>query len=226
MITAIIVAAGSGTRMGGEIPKQYMALGERKIIEHTLAKFAFADETILVINPNHRRYTENLCVKIAEGGETRQESVYKALKAANPATDIVLIHDGVRPFVKKEYIDQVIEKARLHGGAILAVPVKSTIKHKKNGKVTTVERTDLWAAQTPQGFKYDIILKAYHENKDNLHNFTDDSSLSEKAGNVYIVEGCESNIKITTKADLEYGEYLLRTHIQNPYPKNIAKSLK
>ena len=215
--TAVIVAAGRGKRMGGNIPKQFLNLKGKPIIYYTLNAFeknANIDSIILVTGSDYISYCEEEIVsrygfkkisKIIAGGSERQYSVYNALKIIEPNTDIVLIHDGARPFIMQEDIDRIIEDTRLYGAAIMAVKCKDTVKiADESGFVAeTPDRARLWNIQTPQGFKLDIIKKAYDKAQYDGFLGTDDSSLAERNGvMVKVTEGHYTNIKITTEEDL------------------------
>ncbi|MDD3570942.1 MAG: 2-C-methyl-D-erythritol 4-phosphate cytidylyltransferase [Lachnospiraceae bacterium] len=214
---AVIVAAGSGKRMGGNISKQFLSIGEKPIIVHTVGKFEKVreiDEIIVVTSLLYMKYVQDLKkefgwkkVTIVEGGKERYNSVLNGLYALSKDTETVLIHDGVRPFVTEKNILDVIEKTQQTGACILAVPVKDTIKAvDENGIVRgTPDRNTLWSVQTPQGFKFDLLKKAY-ESVENFEAVTDDAMVMEKAGySVAVVMGSYQNIKITTPEDLTIG---------------------
>ncbi|OGS44785.1 MAG: 2-C-methyl-D-erythritol 4-phosphate cytidylyltransferase [Elusimicrobia bacterium RIFOXYD2_FULL_34_15] len=210
-ISAIIVAAGSGKRFGSK--KQFEYIGHRRIFEITLSKFLGINQlkNIVIVLPkdNIKNIIKNLKfpenVKIVSGGKTRQHSVFNGLSALPLNTDIVIIHDGVRPFISKEIISESISAAKKCGAAIVAVPVKDTVKIVKNEYIiSTPERRNIFLAQTPQTFKYSIIMQAYKKAFKNNYFSTDDSALVEKLGRkVRIVLGEYKNIKITTKDDIK-----------------------
>ena len=214
---AVIVAAGSGKRMGGSISKQFLSLGKKPIIVHTVEKFEKIieiDEIVVVTSLPYIQYVQELKkefdwkkVIVIEGGKERYNSVLNGLYALSNNTETVLIHDGVRPFVTDKNILDVIEKTRQTGASILAVPVKDTIKAvDENGIVTgTPNRNTLWSVQTPQGFNFNLLKKAY-ESIDDFETVTDDAMVMEKAGySVAVVTGSYQNIKITTPEDLAIG---------------------
>lgn len=214
---AVIVAAGSGKRMGGDISKQFLCIGEKPIIVHTVEKFEKIDaieEIILVTSKSYMQYVEvlktkeNWCkVTVVEGGNERHQSVLKGIEALNQDIRTVLIHDGVRPFVTEKNILDVIEKAQEMDACILAVPVKDTIKEVDihGNVINTPNRSTLWSVQTPQGFRVELLKKAYSAVED-FSLVTDDAMVVEKAGyNVAVVEGSYENIKITTPEDLAIG---------------------
>ena len=226
-ISAIIPAAGLGTRMGG-IKKPYMDIAGKPILAYTLVAFQrcpFIDNIFIVtakgdesrcIQDVVKIYSIDKPFSIVTGGDTRQESVYNALKDLSSNTDIVVIHDAVRPLLTEEMIIQSIDNANLYGSAIVAVPVKDTIKESDDdGFVTkTLDRRKLWAIQTPQTFKYDLIMKAHLYARDNNIQATDDAFLVEQIGyKVKLIMGSYENIKITTPEDIIMAKAILESKI-------------
>jgi len=221
MIKVIIPASGAGTRLGASMPKQFLELKGEHILKRTISIFQQMEEIdeIAVAVPNGYTHTvENYGLTktryIVEGGTSRADSVYAALKLLPNDTSIVLIHDGVRPFATPQLVRDVIEAVKKHGAAIPCVCVTDTIKQTDTtGKIiATPDRTNLWRAQTPQGFTYEIITKAYLQaEKDGiLYHATDDSALVEHMGiPVYVVPSDAKNIKITTAEDLAVGRTFL-----------------
>lgn len=220
----IIVAAGSGSRMKMNINKQFIKLNNKEIIAYTIEKFYNHEnihEIVVVLKKEEINFFKNEIlnkyglsnVKIAVGGNERQDSVYNGLKLLDDKCDTVLIHDGARPFVTKEIIDKSIEQAKKHKAVVVGVPVKDTIKVINEDKeiVDTPERSKLWAVQTPQTFEYNILLKAYEEAfKDGFYG-TDDAMLVERIGyKVKMLEGSYNNIKVTTPEDIKIGEQILK----------------
>lgn len=208
---ALVVAAGRGSRMGGTTPKQWLDLAGRPVLRHsleTLAAHASIDAVRAVIHPDDRALFEAAAAGLAVGnpivgGRTRQESVRLGLEAiAADAPDLVLVHDGARPFVDGQIIDRVISALHHHSGAIPAQPVHDTLKRAEAGLITaTVERAGLWRAQTPQGFRFPAILAAHRAAAG--EELTDDAAVAERAGlAVAVVAGAEENVKITTADDL------------------------
>ena len=207
----LVVAAGRGRRFGGEIPKQYLDLGGRTVLRHSLATFA-AHPRIrwvrAVIHPDDQDLYDASAVGLnllapTFGGETRQDSVRLGLESLQDlAPDLVLIHDGARPQVDFGTISRVISALDTHAGAIPALPVADTLKRGIDGIIAdTVDRAGLWRAQTPQGFVYADILAAHMAAAG--RELTDDSAVLEFAGkSVALVPGTEENLKITTLADL------------------------
>jgi len=221
---AIITAAGFGKRMGK--PKQFLEIGGKPILELTLSIFEQTkaiDEIILVVNeedvPRAKKFKFAKLKKVVSGGKERQDSVYNGLKVLPDDAEIVAIHDGARPFVSSEIIEQAIEEARRSGAVVVGVPVKDTVKSINNepalpaGRQLTINKTldrkKLWQAQTPQVFKKEVILKAFEQGY-NKFNVTDDAMLVEKMGvPVKMVMGSYQNIKITTPGDLKFAAAIL-----------------
>ncbi len=226
-VIALIPAAGMGKRMEAGINKQYLLLGGMPIVARTIAVFEqalFVDDIYLVIPSQEIPYCREQVVErygftkvrpIVPGGAERQNSVMNGLRAMEDAgdDDVVLIHDGVRPFVSPRILERAVETARLHDGALVAVPAKDTIKVVEDGIIReTPLRENLWLAQTPQAFRYGVI-RAAHEIAD-AERFlgTDDSSLVERMGKeIHIITGDYRNIKITTPEDLILAESFLKS---------------
>lgn len=218
-VSAIIPAAGMGLRMGAKVPKQYMLLDGKPILHHTLSVFdqcSLVNEIILVISENEiDKVQEQIqdfhpkVTRVIVGGKERQDSVGNGLQALDPETDIVVVHDGVRPFVSLDLIRSTIEAARDFGAAITAIPVSDTLKKvNAEGRVEhTVDRRGLWRVQTPQTFQASLLKEAYAKARaDNFYG-TDEGSLVEYMGRpVKVVTGSEFNIKITQPEDLVLGE--------------------
>lgn len=190
---------------------------------HTIQAIArpeLIDEVVVVVAPEDQQYCIEKVIKpydfqahinLSEGGKTRQESVFNGLQLVTEDCDIVLIHDGVRPFVNLELIENLLTAAGQFGAATAAVPVKDTIKVVDDDGfvVKTLSRKNLWATQTPQTFRYEVIKEAHQKFK-NTRNATDDASLVEQLGyKVKIVMGDYRNIKITTPEDLEFARFLI-----------------
>ena len=218
----IIVAAGRGRRFGGPVPKQYRLLGGVAVLRRTAMAF-LAHPAIahlrVVINGDDRALYEAAGAGLklpppVTGGETRQDSVRRGLESlADAAPERVLIHDGVRPFVAAETISAVLAALDVHGAALACVAVPDTLKRARDGVVeATIDRTGIWRAQTPQGFRYADILAAHREAAFDpaLADLTDDTQLAEPRGaRVAVVAGHEDNFKITTEPDLARAERLL-----------------
>jgi 2-C-methyl-D-erythritol 4-phosphate cytidylyltransferase len=224
MNVAIIAAAGQGTRMPGERPKQFMELAGVPILFHTLRAFEQCDliQEIIVVLPAletatflslANKYSLRKLAKVVPGGATRAESVLHGLQAVREATaEIVGVHDGVRPFVTPDEITRTVEAAKLEGAAILVSSPVDTLKEVKDGVVVkTLRRADLRNALTPQCFQYKLLRRAYDEVDITDSDLTDESSLVERLGvRIATVEGSPRNIKITTQEDILLGEALLK----------------
>jgi len=234
-VLVIIPAAGLGTRMAAAsgarvVPsasKQFTELDGVPILIHTLRKFAASPQVreiyLALRQPEAAAFQARLSeeklgkpVRVVEGGEHRQESVANALAAVKAAADdIVLVHDAVRPFVDEEIIASVIEAAARHGAAIAGVPAVDTIKQVERtaeGAVirATIPRAQIVMAQTPQGFRYEVLKKAFAEATADGFTGTDEASLVERSGHeVVVVMGSVRNIKITTPWDLELAEFFM-----------------
>ncbi len=218
---ALITASGRGTRFDSEgIPKQYLPIAGISILRHCILAFLNhpkIDNVICVIHPDDEKFYEEAAAGLdlldpVYGGSTRQISVRKGLEALQEhSPDKVLIHDSVRPFVSKKIIDGTLDKLETHPAVIPAVAVEDTIKKYSDGKIEwTLERQDLWRAQTPQGFIYEDIINSHQAFKD--LSFTDDAALNEYAGiPVAIIPGSQNNFKITTKEDYERAKQLAST---------------
>ncbi|MGV3487044.1 MAG: 2-C-methyl-D-erythritol 4-phosphate cytidylyltransferase [Tuberibacillus sp.] len=218
----VIPAAGSGKRMGAERNKLLINLLGKPLIAHTLQVFqddGDCDGIILVVKPSEadeikslvREYGFTKVIALADGGNERQDSVRNGLMLMK-RDGVVLIHDGARPFVSHAHIHQLVKSAETYGSAILAVPVKDTIKKVSDQSIQkTMDRTFLWAAQTPQAFRLSIILEAHEKAREQGYIATDDAALVEWMGQeVRIVHGNYFNIKITTPEDLELAEYYIK----------------
>lgn len=228
MPTAIVVAGGHGSRMKNKIRKQYLMLGNHPIVYHSLKQFInchLISKIVLVIPKEDAKYCENNIIpdltetkpiRIVHGGSRRQESVYNGLKALDRLESLIVIHDGVRPFVQIKDIEACIHEAAQTGACILGVPAEDTIKV-VSGKMAikkTLNRDTIWLAQTPQAFQTDLILSA-HENARKKNIFgSDDAYLVEKVGGkVKILPGSKENIKITTPDDLLRAEIFLKQRV-------------
>ena len=228
-VSVIIAASGSGQRMGGDVPKQFMFMGGRPVLARTLDAFnrlGIVGDIVVAAPADYVRHTWEIARQysfekvqaVVPGGANRAESIFAALKelpwGSMDAT--VLIHDGVRPFVSEELIMAVADAAREHGAAIAGTPVTDTIKEVgAGGKITsTPDRSSLWRVQTPQGFTYELIMAAYAQGEADgvFPHVTDDSMLVERMGKpVIMVESSPGNIKITTPEDMALGEILLKS---------------
>ncbi len=220
-VGAIIPAAGRGKRIGASVPKQFLEIQGRPLLHHTLMVFAsckLIDYVVLVMpRADVDEMGEDWLNKyeivreVVVGGEQRQDSVYNGFNSLEKGTDIVVVHDGVRPFTTPQMITATVEAAQQHGAAITAIPVSDTVKQAADGFVKqTVSRDGLWRVQTPQAFQYGLLQQAFKKAKKDSYYGTDEGSLVEYLGErVKIVPGSELNIKITRKEDLVLGESLL-----------------
>lgn len=226
MIAAIVAAAGIGARMGNDTPKPYLLLGGKPILALTLEifeKIKEIREVALVVHPEELAYCQEKVIspygfkkvlRLVPGGKERQDSVYNALKALKNEDDleIVLVHDGVRPFVTPEQISRVIQAARSHGGAVLGLPAQDTLKTvTAGGEIRqTLERKDIWQIQTPQAFQAPLLRRAFVEAYSRNFYGTDEASLVEALKQpVVVVPGSPLNLKITTPDDLALAEAIL-----------------
>jgi 2-C-methyl-D-erythritol 4-phosphate cytidylyltransferase len=214
-VLAIIPAAGLGVRMGGGTPKQFLSLEGVPIFIHTLRKFTASeaiDDIILALRPEDMERVRadvdrehfSRSVQLVAGGATRQETVGRALAEAPPGTEIVVVHDAVRPFIDSAMIQRVVEAARKDGAAILGIPSVDTVKQVERQLILgTIPRERIVLAQTPQAFRYAIIREAFDRATADGFNGTDESSLAERLGhNVTVLMGSDRNIKITKPSDL------------------------
>jgi 2-C-methyl-D-erythritol 4-phosphate cytidylyltransferase len=213
-VAVLVPAGGIGTRLGRRTPKQFLRLGAATILEATLRHFVrhpdvraivvaapavhVARARALVGRPGRRP------VEVVTGGATRQESVWLALQAAPSDVEIALVHDAVRPFIDRRLIDAVVAAAAEHGAAICAMPIAETVKRVRAGVVeTTIDRSILWAVQTPQGFRTALLREAHDKARRDGVVGTDDAMLIERLGHpVRVVAGLAGNVKITTPDDL------------------------
>lgn len=217
---AILVAGGKGTRMGGPIPKQYLPIGGKPVLMHTLEVFAVSDPSIfqlLVLPADDFLFWKELCVRydfsvphqIVAGGNSRFQSVKNGLNSLPFEDGLVAIHDGVRPFVKNEVIRDSFAQAEKSGSAVAVVSLKDSIrKMSVDGTSIFQERQQFRLVQTPQTFQIRKIKEAFQTEE--LPEFTDDATVYEHQGwQVNLIEGNPENIKITTAEDLQYAEFLL-----------------
>ncbi len=217
LVTAIIVAAGEGKRFGSS--KQFALLRGKPILDWSIEKLAAHPEVdeIVVVLPDENRKEEffrrwKKLGAVTSGGPRRQDSVRRGFEQVDARkTELVLIHDGVRPLLSRDIITRVIAAARRSGAAIPAVPVEDTIKEVSQGEVVrTLDRQRLYRIQTPQGFSYSILEGALRRAKEEGYYGTDEAGLVERLGHkVVVVEGDPCNIKVTTPADLKIAEALL-----------------
>ena len=224
-IAALIVAAGRGTRAGGDVPKQFARIGGKPVLLRSLEAFAALPEVSILQPIIHADdgplygasvpdFDDRLEAAVP-GGPTRQASVLAGLEAMERLSpDLVLIHDAARPFVSMDTIRRVIAALKDHSGAIAALPLSDTLKRAGEGGVIgeTIERAGLWRAQTPQGFRFDVLLKAHRDAARAGHSgFTDDAAIAEWAKlDVVVVEDSVRNVKLTTAEDVAEAERRLQ----------------
>lgn len=216
---AIIVAGGNGSRMGSDIPKQFLELSGKPVLMHTIQVFYGYDAAcriILVLPPAQQGFWSDLCLKsdfsvphqIVSGGETRFHSVRNGLEAVNEE-GIVFIHDGVRPLVSHQTIERCDLMAQKSGNAIPVLPVTDSLRKREVTGSVSVDRSLFYSVQTPQTFRSEQIKEAFKLDYD--HAFTDDASVVEKAGfKVHLVEGNPENIKITTPTDFIIADVFMK----------------
>ena len=217
-VKVIIPASGSGERFGGKTPKQFLKIGNKEIIAHTLEKFnriKLIDEIIISTKLEHfvkvssviKKYNLTKVKKIVEGGSRRQDSVYNALLNLEcKDDDLILIHDAVRPFISSKKINEIISEAKNGDGVILGLPVSETVKRVdgKSNVSETIDRNNLWMIQTPQAFRYDVLKRSFEKANEENFTGTDESAIVENAGYlVKIITGERDNVKVTVKDDLK-----------------------
>ena len=235
-VAGLVMAAGHGRRLGATVPKTFLPLGGAALFLWSLRAFEAAEEisaTLLVVPDGYGEQARELCREagtaklgqVLTGGSTRPESVYRGLQAlASDPPEIVVIHDAARPFVPPQLIAQSIEACRQTRAAIAAVPAADTLKRvDASGLITaTVDRRQLYQAQTPQTFEFDLILLAHRQARQEGWEVTDDAALVERMGQpVAVVPGSPSNFKITTQADWEHAEAMIsgaaQVHVGHGY---------
>jgi 2-C-methyl-D-erythritol 4-phosphate cytidylyltransferase len=228
-VAAIIPAAGLGTRMGADTPKQFLELDGQPLVIYTLRRLAAcaaitdffistrADD-IIFLQDKVAKAGLGRPARVIHGGDTRQQSVANALAQVDPATEIVVVHDAVRPFVTVAQTDRVIAEARSRGAAILGIPAIDTVKEVKRASLpedvalisATIPRERIVLAQTPQAFNYTLLRDAFRKAQQDDVTASDEAALVERFGsNVYVVLGSERNLKITRPADMELARFYL-----------------
>lgn len=221
MNSVIIVAAGSGNRMNAPIGKQFIEISGKEIIARTIDVFynnKNINEIVLAIKQSDEEFVAKIIkknnykgIKLVYGGKERQDSIYNCLKYISQDSEIILIHDGVRPFVTDETIEKAIKMAKEKEAVCIGVPIKDTIKVVRKGIITdTPDRDLLWSAQTPQAFKRDLIIKAHEYAKITNFRGTDDAMLVENIGKqVHMIQGKYDNVKITVPEDILVAKSIL-----------------
>lgn len=224
--SAVILAAGKGKRMKSDVSKQFLVIKDKPIIAYTLWAFdrceeideiivvAAADELEFFKSDILGKYTFNKVKKLIAGGAERQQSAYNGIKAVSPDNNIILIHDGARPFVNSRIIADCIEQAKAYGAVSAGMPSKDTVKLVDDNCMVTAtpDRSRVWLTQTPQAFKKEIIITAHEQALTKNIIGTDDAMLAELAGyKVKMVSAAYENIKITTPEDIAIAETLLKS---------------
>lgn len=222
-VVAVIPAAGKGKRLGGPMEKQFSLLNGKSILAHTLSPFEACPRVhrIIVVAPAQsisycwekivRPFDYKKVSQIIKGGQHRQDSVRKGLDAIEKSCDLVMIHDGARPFVTVDIIERAIDATEIHRATVAAVPAQDTIKAVKEGVVSrTFSRDELWQVQTPQTFSYELISRAHREAMKDGYLGTDDASLVERLGHpIKVLMGSYRNLKVTTREDLHIAKAML-----------------
>ncbi|HEX5425499.1 MAG TPA: 2-C-methyl-D-erythritol 4-phosphate cytidylyltransferase [Candidatus Acidoferrales bacterium] len=228
-VAAILPAAGLGTRMGAGVPKQLLELDGMPLLIFTLKRLAACAEitdffistradNVVLLQDKAAKCGIGRPIKVIHGGETRQQSVENALAQVDPSTEIVLVHDAVRPFVTKEQVERVIAEARSRGAAILGIPAIDTVKEVKRASLpedvalitATIPRERIVLAQTPQAFSYTLLREAFRKAKEDGVTGSDEAQVVERLGHdVYAVLGSQRNLKITRPDDMELARFYL-----------------
>lgn len=214
----IIVAGGTGSRMKSTLPKQFLELNGKAILLHTIQAFEAAFENaeiILVLHPDYLDYWEELILKhptktkirVIGGGKTRFHSVKNGFDLITEKESIVGIHDGVRPFVNSAFLQKIYQTAETKGAVIPSIPLKDSIRKITGDHSEALDRSQLRAVQTPQCFRYTILEAAFQQ--EYRSDFTDDASVVERAGfPIHLIDGLETNIKITSPMDLKWASLI------------------
>lgn len=228
-IVAIVPAAGLGTRMGTDQPKQFLELDGLPLIIFTLRRLAACTaiteflistrvDDVVSLQDKVGKAALGRPARVIHGGDTRQHSVANALKHVDPTTEIVLVHDAVRPFITQKQVERLIAEARARGAAILGIPAIDTVKEVKRASLpedmalisATIPRERIVLAQTPQVFSYALLREAFQKAEQDGLTASDEAALVERLGrDVYVVQGSERNLKITRPADMELARFYL-----------------
>ena len=228
-VVAIIPAAGEGRRMGKDVEKQFLHLRGIPLLVHTLKVFDESpevDAVIVVVGAQQRHaldkyvlrpYPCRKLLRIVDGGPERQDSVANGLRTVPRECELVVIHDGVRPLLSRNLLRSVLKAADRHGAAIAAIPAGDSVKQAEGGVVTaSLDRENIWLAQTPQIFRTNILRQAYEKAARDGLTVTDDAGLVERTGvSVHLVLGSPENIKVTTPADLIIAEAILASRVNH-----------
>ncbi|MGA8871558.1 MAG: 2-C-methyl-D-erythritol 4-phosphate cytidylyltransferase [Candidatus Acidiferrales bacterium] len=233
-IAAIVPAAGLGTRMGADTPKQFLELDGMPLIIFTLKRLAACPaitdfliatraDDVVSLQDKVARAGLGRPARVVHGGDTRQQSVASALAQVDPSTEIVLVHDAVRPFVTREQIERVIAEARTRGAAILGIPAIDTVKEVKRASLpadvalisATIPRERIVLAQTPQAFSYALLRDAFRKAQEDDVSASDEAAVVERFGHeVFVVLGSERNLKITRPSDMDLARFYLEQERQ------------
>jgi 2-C-methyl-D-erythritol 4-phosphate cytidylyltransferase len=233
-IAAIIPAAGLGTRMGADTPKQFLELDGMPLILFTLKRLAACPaitdffvatraDDVVSLQDKVAKAGLGRPARVVHGGDTRQQSVANALAQVDPSTEIVLVHDAVRPFVTREQIERVIAEARARGAAILGIPAIDTVKEVKRASLPadvaliseTIPRERIVLAQTPQVFSYALLRDAFRKAQEDDVSASDEAAVVERFGHeVFVVLGSERNLKITRPSDMDLARFYLEQERQ------------
>src|ERR1700733_9773165 len=242
-VAAIIPAAGLGTRMGAEMPKQFLELDGMPLVIFTLRRLAACSaitdfflstraDDVVALQDKVAKAALGRPARVVHGGDTRQQSVANALAQVDSATEVVLVHDAVRPFVTVEQIDRVIVEARKRGAAILGIPAIDTVKEVKRTSLpedmalitSTIPRERIVLAQTPQAFQYALLRDAFKKAQQDGIVGSDESSIVERAGHdVFVVLGSQRNLKITRPGDMELAQFYLSQERRESEQKPAAE---
>ena len=237
-VAAIIPAAGLGTRMGADTPKQFLELDGQPLVVYTLRRLAACTaitdffistraDDIVFLQDRVAKAGLGRFARVIHGGDTRQQSVANALAQVDPSTEIVLVHDAVRPFVTAAQVDRVIAEARARGAAILGIPAIDTVKEVKRASLpedvalisATIPRERIVLAQTPQAFSFALLRDAFRKAQQDDVTSSDEAALVERFGsNVFVVLGSERNLKITRPADMDLARFYLEQERRSEKP--------
>jgi len=228
-VAAIVPAAGLGTRMGADTPKQFLELDGMPLVIYTLRRLAACQaitdffistraDDILFLQDKVAKSGIRRPARVVHGGDTRQQSVANALGQVDSSTEVVLVHDAVRPFVTSDQVERVMAEARTRGAAILGIPAIDTVKEVKRASLpqdvalitATVPRERVVLAQTPQAFSYALLRDAFRKAQQDGYTASDEAALVERLGSdVFVVLGSERNLKITRPADMDLARFYL-----------------